>query len=72
MRSSQVGRLNPGLAPRWDRARRTEMVLGLLSRLRLEELVSHRIPFGEAPGAYRLVDENPGEVVQVVLTHDEA
>jgi hypothetical protein len=40
--------------------------------LRLEELVSHRIPFGEAPGAYQLVDENPDDVVQVVLTHDEA
>ncbi|MDQ5812860.1 MAG: zinc-binding dehydrogenase, partial [Actinomycetota bacterium] len=72
LRSSQVGRLNPELGPRWDRGRRTETVLGLLGRLRLEELVSHRIPFGEAPGAYRLVDEYPGEVVQVVLTHDEA
>jgi 2-desacetyl-2-hydroxyethyl bacteriochlorophyllide A dehydrogenase len=72
LRSSQVGSLNPELGPRWDRARRTATVLGLLGRLRLEELVSHRIPFGEAPGAYRLVDENPGEVVQVVLTHDEA
>ncbi len=70
LRSSQVGRLNPELSPRWDRARRTETVLGLLPRLRLEELVSHRIPFEEAPGAFRLVDENPGETVQVVLTHD--
>jgi 2-desacetyl-2-hydroxyethyl bacteriochlorophyllide A dehydrogenase len=69
--SSQVGRLNPELLPRWDRGRRTETVLGLLPRLRLEELVSHRIPFEEAPGAYRLVDENPGETVQVVLTYDE-
>jgi 2-desacetyl-2-hydroxyethyl bacteriochlorophyllide A dehydrogenase len=69
LRSSQVGRINPELTPRWDRARRTEAVLGSLPRLRLEELVSHRIPFGEAPGAYRLVDEDPGEAVQVVLTH---
>jgi 2-desacetyl-2-hydroxyethyl bacteriochlorophyllide A dehydrogenase len=71
LRSSQVGRLNPELVPRWDRARRTETVLGLLPRLRLEELVSHRIAFEDAPGAYRLVDENPGETVQVVLTHDD-
>ena len=70
LRSSQVGRMNPELGSRWDRARRTEAALGLLPRLRLEELVSHRIPFGEAPGAYRLVDEGPDETVQVVLTHD--
>jgi 2-desacetyl-2-hydroxyethyl bacteriochlorophyllide A dehydrogenase len=70
VRSSQVGGINPELGPRWDRARRTEAVLGLLPRLRLEELVSHRIPFEEAPRAYRLVDKDPGETVQVVLVHD--
>ena len=71
LRSSQVGQINPELRPRWDRARRTQAVLGLLPRLHLEELVSHRLPFEEAPGAYRLVDERPGEAVQVVLTYDE-
>jgi 2-desacetyl-2-hydroxyethyl bacteriochlorophyllide A dehydrogenase len=71
LRSSQVGRMNPELGARWDRARRTEAALGLLPRLRLEELVSHRVPFEEARGAYRLVDEHPEETVQVVLIHDE-
>jgi 2-desacetyl-2-hydroxyethyl bacteriochlorophyllide A dehydrogenase len=70
LRSSQVGRINPELGARWDRARRTEAALGLLHRLRLEELVSHRVPFEEAQGAYRLVDEHPEETVQVVLIHD--
>ncbi len=70
LRSSQVGRMNPKLGSRWDRARRTEAVLGLLLRLRLEQLVSHRIPFEEAHLAYRLVDERPDEAVQVILTHN--
>jgi 2-desacetyl-2-hydroxyethyl bacteriochlorophyllide A dehydrogenase len=69
VRSSQVGRISPELGPRWDRARRTEAVLDLLPRLRLAELVSHKVPFEEAPRAYRLVDEAPGETVQVVLTY---
>jgi len=71
LRSSQVGQINPELGPRWDRARRTQAVLGLLPRLRLMQLVSHRLPFEEAPEAYRLVDERPGEAVQVILTYDE-
>lgn len=71
LRSSQVGRINPEITPRWDRNRRTTMVLGLLPRLHLEELVSHRFSFEAAPDAYRLVDERPEEVVQVILTHDE-
>ncbi len=69
LRSSQVGRLNPELSARWDRARRMETVVGLLARLRLEELVSHRLQFGRAPEAYRLLDERPEEAVQVVLDY---
>lgn len=71
LRASQVGRMSPDLGPRWDPARRTQTVLGLLPRLCLSELVSHRFPFEEAPEAYRLVDEHPGEAVQVILTHEE-
>jgi 2-desacetyl-2-hydroxyethyl bacteriochlorophyllide A dehydrogenase len=70
VRSSQVGRIAPELGARWDRARRTEAALGLIPRLHLVGLVSHHIPFEEAPRAYRLVDEEPGETVQVVLTYD--
>jgi 2-desacetyl-2-hydroxyethyl bacteriochlorophyllide A dehydrogenase len=70
LRSSQVGTMNPELCSRWDRHRRTETVLDLLHRLHLKQLVSHRIPFEEAPRAYRLVDERPDEVVQVVLIHE--
>ena len=70
LRSSQVGRLNPELTPRWDRDRRMETVIGVLDRLDLEDLISHRIPFERSPEAYRLIDERPGEAVQVVFTYE--
>lgn len=72
LRSSQVGRLNPDLVPRWDHDRRTETVTALLPQLRLAELVSHRFPFAQAPAAYQLLDAHPGETVQVVLTYNDA
>jgi 2-desacetyl-2-hydroxyethyl bacteriochlorophyllide A dehydrogenase len=71
LRSSQVGRLNPALAPRWDHARRLATVAGLLPQLRLAELITHRLPFAEAARAYALIDEHPGETGQVVLVYDE-
>lgn len=71
LRSSQVGRLNPDLYPRWDHARRLAVVTDLLPGLHLEELISHRFPFDEAPSAYQLIDEQPDECVQVVLTYGE-
>jgi 2-desacetyl-2-hydroxyethyl bacteriochlorophyllide A dehydrogenase len=70
LRSSQVGRLTPELSPRWDRDRRMKTVLGLLGRLDLGKLVSHRIPFERAPEAYGLLDERPGEALQLVFTYE--
>ncbi|MFL5735016.1 MAG: zinc-binding dehydrogenase [Chloroflexia bacterium] len=69
LRSSQVGRIDPALSPRWDAARRTQLVTELLPRLRLVELVSHRIPFLDAPEAYSLIDERCAETMQVILTY---
>jgi 2-desacetyl-2-hydroxyethyl bacteriochlorophyllide A dehydrogenase len=71
LRSSQVGRIDPALAPRWDRARRAALVRDLLPQLHLTELISHRLPFSAAPEAYRLIDERPGDALQVVLTYGE-
>jgi 2-desacetyl-2-hydroxyethyl bacteriochlorophyllide A dehydrogenase len=67
--SSQVSNLDPALAPRWDRARRLAVALDLLPRLRLPELISHRIPFAEATEAYSLIDQHPERTVQVLLTY---
>jgi 2-desacetyl-2-hydroxyethyl bacteriochlorophyllide A dehydrogenase len=72
LRSSQVGRSNPELAPRWDRDRRTKTALGLLGRLELEALISHRIPFEKAPETYPLLDEVLEEAVQVVFTYERS
>lgn len=69
IRSSQVGRINPALAPRWDRARRTEAVLSLLPELRLDELTTQRVPFADAAAAYELLDQNPCETLQLLLTY---
>lgn len=69
--SSQVGQLNPKLGRRWDYARRMETVLDLLPRLPLASLITHRIPFADAPTAYDLLDEQAAETGQIVLVYDE-
>jgi 2-desacetyl-2-hydroxyethyl bacteriochlorophyllide A dehydrogenase len=67
--SSQVSTLDPALAPRWDRARRSSVVSGLLQELPLEPLITHRFPLDRAAAAYELLDRDPGECVQVVLDY---
>jgi len=67
--SSQVGRIDPALAPRWDRERRLELATDLLRELVLADLITHRIPFAQAAEAYALLDGGAAETVQVVLDY---
>lgn len=74
IRSSQVGRVAPEMSARWDGERRRGAVVSLLRDpgLPLEALVSHRVPFGEAPEAYRMLDGEPGGAVQIVFEYGGA
>jgi threonine dehydrogenase-like Zn-dependent dehydrogenase len=63
----------PEMGARWDAGRRREAVISYLQdpRVPLEMLVSHTIPFREAPEAYRMLDEGPDGAVQVVFDYGE-
>jgi 2-desacetyl-2-hydroxyethyl bacteriochlorophyllide A dehydrogenase len=67
--SSQVGRIDPALAPRWDRERRLAVAMDMLGELVLAELITHRFPFARAADAYALLDSQDNETLQVVLDY---
>jgi 2-desacetyl-2-hydroxyethyl bacteriochlorophyllide A dehydrogenase len=68
--SSQVGRIDPSLAPRWDRERRLALAMELLGTLTLADLITHRFAFTRAAEAYALLDTDAGTTVQTVLVYD--
>ncbi len=67
IRSSQVSHLNPEMAPRWQRSRRTASVIDLLDDVHPARFISHRFALDDAARAYRLIDEGHESVFQVVL-----
>jgi 2-desacetyl-2-hydroxyethyl bacteriochlorophyllide A dehydrogenase len=67
--SSQVSTVDAALQPRWSHARRLSVARDLLPRLDLAPLISHRFPVQAAAEAYRLVDEQADETVQVIFTY---
>jgi threonine dehydrogenase-like Zn-dependent dehydrogenase len=69
--SSQVSTIAPGLTGRWNKLRRFATAWKMISAIRPETLVTHRIPLAEAGGAYRLLHETPEQALQVVLTYEE-
>ncbi|MDQ3788421.1 MAG: oxidoreductase, partial [Actinomycetota bacterium] len=72
---SQIGGPPPRLAGRWDQDRMNRTFLALAADGAIDPvaLVSHRVrvPDGVA-AAYQLLDERPGEALQVVLDYTES
>lgn len=66
---TQVSALAPEWLGRWTKARRLDVAWQMLRRHRPERLITHRLPVGRAPEAYRLLDENPAEAIQIVFTY---
>jgi 2-desacetyl-2-hydroxyethyl bacteriochlorophyllide A dehydrogenase len=71
LKSSQVSNLDPSLTPRWTILRRRQLAVKYLSELFLNELISDVLPLDQAPEAYRLIDERPAEVLQVILDYND-
>lgn len=67
--SSQVSTIAPGLRGRWSKARRLQAAWRWLDEIELDSLITHRLPVGDAPEAYDLLDHRPEEAVQVLLTY---
>jgi threonine dehydrogenase-like Zn-dependent dehydrogenase len=67
LRSSQVSRIDPALSGRWDKRRRLQRVLELLPEIRPSRYITHRFSLDRAQEAYKLLDENPEQCIQIVL-----
>lgn len=67
--SSQIFGVSLALDHRWtvERLERTVMALGAEGKVGLTQLVTHVFGMDEADRAFRLLDEDPAEAVQVVL-----
>jgi threonine dehydrogenase-like Zn-dependent dehydrogenase len=67
--SSQIFGVSLALDHRWtvERLERTVMALAAEQKIGLKQLVTHMFGIDEAEEAFRLLDEDPGEAVQVVL-----
>lgn len=66
---SQISGLSPTLDHRWsvERLEHTVMSLAAEEKIELKPLVTRVFKVEEAAQAFRLLDQNPGEAVQVVL-----
>jgi 2-desacetyl-2-hydroxyethyl bacteriochlorophyllide A dehydrogenase len=67
--SSQVSTISPELSGRWNKARRFNIAWKALERIKPEKWITHRFSIDDASQAYGLLDENPQDTIQVLLTY---
>lgn len=67
--SSQVSTISPELSGRWDKARRFDTAWKALEMVKPEKWITHRFTLDDAQEAYRLLNENPQEALQVLFDH---
>ena len=70
LRSSQVSRIDPDHADRWDKDRRLDVVRSWLADTDLSAVLTHEMDIERAAEAYRLLAEQPDDAVQIALTYD--
>jgi 2-desacetyl-2-hydroxyethyl bacteriochlorophyllide A dehydrogenase len=69
LRSSQVSTIEPADRGRWTKDRRMARAIDLVREHDLGRLVTHRVPFADAPVAYELL-AGDGDVLTTVFTYD--
>ena len=67
--SSQVSTIAPELSGRWHKQRLFSGAWQMITKIKPSRFITHRVPFPEAAQAYQLLDQNPGEAIQVILTY---
>lgn len=60
----------PAIAPRWTRDRMMAVAFDFLAENAADELlITHRVPFGEAPKAFEILDTRLSEAMGVLIEH---
>src|SRR5574341_457893 len=68
--SSQVSSIDPALRGRWTGARRFEAAWEMIRQVNPARFITQRFGMGDAAKAYRLIDEQPEQTIQVALVYD--
>ncbi len=67
--SSQVSSIEPERRGRWTKERLQQLTWQMVKRLEPSRFITHRFSLSEAALAYRLLEHDAGEALQVVLTY---
>jgi len=69
--TSQVSTISPQLTGRFTKSRLLAHAWKMITQLKPSRFITHRFHISRVAEAYRLLDETPGEAVQVLITYGD-
>jgi len=69
--SSQVSTLAPEFSGRWTKNRRLATAWDMIRKIKPAPLITHQYPIRKANEAFELLDTNPAEALQVVISYEQ-
>ncbi len=69
IKSSQVSTIDPAICGRWNKARRFDLAWQMIGLVKPSRWITHRFDFCDYEKAFKLLDENPEEAIQVVFDY---
>jgi 2-desacetyl-2-hydroxyethyl bacteriochlorophyllide A dehydrogenase len=69
--TSQVSTISPQLSGRFTKPRLLALAWKMITQLKPSRFITHRFHISRVAGAYQLLDETPGEAVQVLITYGD-
>lgn len=69
--ASQVSTIAPQWRGRWTKIRRLLVALRMIEKVKPASFITHRYSIDKAGQAYGLLDQNPQEAIQVILTYED-
>ena len=69
--SSQVSSISPELSGRWTKQRRFDLAWEMLRKIKPSRQITQQVPFAQAASAYRLLETQPDQIIQIIFTYQE-
>jgi len=69
IRCSQTGGIDQSITNKWDYNRKVDTCKWLLMKLKFNDLVTHIMPYDQAPEGYHMIDRQDESIIQVAFKY---
>ena len=67
-----ISTIGSNFAGRWNKLRRFQTAWHSIDKVRPSQFITRKLQITQAAEAYRMLDETPGEAIQIIFTYPDS